>query len=265
MKIQHSRLSICSLMSALFLTLTATVPTSAGGFPSVDGSGAWQLSATAYMWLQGISGHVSALGHESDFNAGASDLMKYADYSAQGIAVLRFRRWLLLADASWTPLTVDKSSSTLLPLPPGMAFQVEYRPLIATSEVGYRLLSGPGYDLDGLAGVRYWHFRATLSLNPSPAGRSLSSTTKWADPVVGIRLRRTILPRLEATVWGDIGGAGAGSHLDYQVVSGLGYRLTPGWFFDGAWRRLYADYRGDRLQSRTTESGMVFGLTRRIF
>ena len=81
---------------------------------------------------------------------------------------------------------------------------------------------------------------------------------------MGARIQRRILPRLQATVLVDIGGFGAGARLDTQFVGGLDLAIIGRLGLDAAWRQTYADYEQDQLHSKTTESGLVAGVTYRI-
>jgi len=250
-------LTAAALASSMTSALAADV-----GDDTMSGNG-WCLDATAYLWLQGVNGNVTALGLKIDIDASPSDLMSYAQFPVQGVVSTQYRRWVGIADGSWTPLTVNKSSSAVLPLPPGIAVQVKYSPVIATAEAGYRIAEVDGYSVDGLAGARFWYLDAKLTLTPSPFG-TIDKSVYWFDPIVGARFRKQLLPRLEATALGDVGGFGAGAQLDYQLVGALGLAVTPRLGFDAAWRQTYADYKQGQLHSKTTESGLVAGVTWRI-
>ena len=247
---------------ALGMISTAQAQTSGANF-ELRPQATWRLDATAYAWFQGVNGDVTALGHKVSIDASPSDLMSYADFPVQGIVNVQEGRLLAIADGSWTPLTVKKSSSTVLPLPPGMAVEVKYSPVIATAEAGYRIADVRGYSIDGLAGARFWYLDTRITLTPSPFG-TIDKAVYWFDPIAGARLEKQITPRLEATALGDIGGFGAGAQLDYQVVGALSLALTPRLALDGAWRQTYADFKQGQLHSKTTESGMVAGVTWRI-
>jgi hypothetical protein len=254
------------LALAASLVLGTLLPTPAGAGTAADETAppTWRIDGTAYVWFQGVNGDVSALGHQVNIDASPSDLLSYAGLPVEAMLGVQHRRFVAIADGSWTPLTVDTANPKLLPLPPGMAVQVKYSPVIATAEVGYRVSDAGGYAVDALAGARYWYLGATLTLTPSPTGSSVSKSDYWFDPIVGARISKSILPRLDATVMGDIGGFGVGADVDYQVVGALGFKITPTWSLDGAWRQMYADYTQDQLHSKTTESGLVAGVTCRI-
>lgn len=260
MKHPASRFISAAVRAGLLLGLAAT-PAAAQSPQSNTATSGWHANATIYFWAQGVHGDASALGHTLGINATAGDLISDADYAAEGLVGIQYRRLLMLSDFSWTPLTVDKSPGSVPSLPPGVALQAKFKPLLITPELGYRLIQRRSLTLDGLAGVRYWHMGTTIALIPSPTGTSQSKSMDWTDPLLGARVQYWLSPRLVARVAGDIGGFSVGSRLDDQLVGGFSYRLLRRWAIDAAWRSLYVDYKQDQFHSRTTESGFVLGVT----
>lgn len=234
------------------------------GAQSVDPGAApdgWRINGTAYVWFQGVHGDASALGQQINIDAGPSQLMSDADFDLQVLVNARYRRFVMVGDISWTPFTVNKSSGSILPLPPGVSMEMKYKPLIATPEIGYRLIEHRALTVDGLVGARYWYFKGTLTLTPSPDGKSHSKTSDWVDPLVGARVQYQLSPRFAARLAGDIGGFGAGARADHQIVAALGYQFARRWAVDAAWRSLYVNYQESQLGARTTMSGAVVGIT----
>jgi len=48
----------------------------------------------------------------------------------------------------------------------------------------------------------------------------------WADPLIGVRYHRDLGNGFSATASGDIGGFGAGAHLDWQLLDTIDYALN---------------------------------------
>ena len=84
------------------------------------------------------------------------------------------------------------------------------------------------------------------------------------DPLVGGRIQAPLSPKAEVTIAGDVGGWGAGSQLDYQVVGLLGYKLKPKLTLLMGYRYLDVDYRNGGATYDTTTSGAVIGVTFKI-
>ena len=255
------------MLKRIFTNLTAGALISmfSAGLIHAQSEGNWEVDATSYFWLQGIHGDISALGQNVGFKATPGDLVGYANFGLSGAVFTRYKRLVVSNDIQWTPLTIDKSGGTAIPLPPGWSVQVGYTPVVDTHEAGYRLIDRHGITIAGLAGVRHWHLGTELTITP-PAGGNVTKTgsSNWTDPLVGARIQVPLTSRLSATIIGDAGGWGAGSELDYQMVGALSYRIKPRWSVDAGWRYLYDDYNPGNLHSRTAQSGLLLGVTYRI-
>jgi hypothetical protein len=225
-----------------------------------NSEGAWQIDGTSYLWLQGIHGTVSALGHEIGFKAGPTDLISRSKLGVQELVAAQYKRLTLTGDILWTPIEVDSSNSLLNP-PPAILSKAKYNPVIITPEIGYRVVDNRHIQIDGLTGLRYWRIGADFTIAPAAGGGTLSKPVDWVDPLVGARIKVPVSNRLSATLWADAGGWGTGSQLDYQMVGALSYRLKSKWSLDTGWRYLYSDYSNSLLHSRVAQSGIFLGVT----
>ena len=78
---------------------------------------------------------------------------------------------------------------------------------------------------------------------------------------MGARIQFPLSPKVLATIWGDVGGWGAGSQLDYQIVGALSYKFKPKWAMGVAWRYLFMEYSKNQFTTQLAESGIVLGVT----
>jgi hypothetical protein len=243
-------------------TVAALISIASAGLIHAQSEQNLEVDATSYFWLQGIHGDVNALGQNVDFKATPSDLAKDANFGLSGAVFTRYKRLIVINDIQWTPVSINKSGGTALPLPEGSSVKVDYTPVIDTHEAGYRLVDNRRISVDGLAGVRHWHLGTELTLTP-PAGGNITKTgsSNWTDPLVGARIQVPLSSKLSATVIGDAGGWGVGSELDYEIIGALSYRVARRWSTDAGWRYLYDDYNPGSLHSRTTQSGLIVGVT----
>jgi opacity protein-like surface antigen len=83
----------------------------------------------------------------------------------------------------------------------------------------------------------------------------------WLDPLAGARIKFPISHKLTAAIQGDAGGWGVGSHLAYQMLGAISYRIKPRWALDAGWRYICTDYSSGQIHSRVAQSGIVIGLT----
>ncbi len=81
---------------------------------------------------------------------------------------------------------------------------------------------------------------------------------------MGGKIEAAVSQKAVITVAGDVGGWGAASQLEYQIVGLLGYKLKPSMTLQGGYRYLYADYQKGGPANATNKfafSGIVLGLT----
>jgi hypothetical protein len=129
---------------ALLLTPTGYAQTATGQADNGDTSESpWRVTTTYYMWLQGVHGDASALGRNFAFKASPSDLASNASFGYQGLIDVQYKRLIVVADSLWTPVSITKSSPSLLTLPEGVSATVKYTPMVFTQEAGYRVIDTP--------------------------------------------------------------------------------------------------------------------------
>jgi hypothetical protein len=101
----------------------------------------------------------------------------------------------------------------------------------------YRALAQPEQYVDVGVGLRAWGFGGGITLNqgllPSFA---VTRGTAWADPQIGARYHRDLGNGFGATVYGDVGGFGAGAHIDWQALATIDYAVKD-------WIDLHAGFR----------------------
>ena len=118
-------------------------------------------------------------------------------------------------------------------------------------------------QLDLTAGIRYVYMKSVVDIDIEPGALGLfpsriksTSRKDWVDPVLGARTRLALSDRWLLSVRGDIGGFGVGSASDFswQVVAGMGYRLTDRTTLSAGYRKLDIDYKsGDAELDMTLE------------
>jgi hypothetical protein len=238
---------------------TAPLPEKLSG--SDDDS--WHISVSPYLWLPGVHGTIGAFGRNADFRASPSDLLSHFRFGLLGSVEARRQRMLTNMDLMFLRLRADRA----LPFPPGLlatSAQLTANMFILTPKVGFRLIDATKLKADFLTGFRYWHFGETLQFSPSPLGLNFSKAQNWVDPLVGGRIAADLSRKTVFTLAGDVGGWGAGSQLEYQIVGLLGYKLNPAMTLLGGYRYLYVDYqKGGQAGAivTTAMSGVVLGVT----
>jgi hypothetical protein len=219
--------------------------------------GAWHLVVSPYLWFPGVHGTLGSGGRTASVHASAGDLLSHFRIGLMGTADLRRNRLLLPVDVIWIRLGDDKA----LPFPGFGESSADVRAsqFVLTPKIGYRVVDRDVLKVDALTGFRYWHVGQNLQFNPS--GAEFSGSLNWVDPLVGGRIQAALSPKVSVTIAGDVGGWGAGSQLDYQVVGLLGYRIKPAWTLQAGYRYLYVNYRSGGVIFDAATSGVMFGVS----
>jgi hypothetical protein len=206
-----------------------------------------------------VHGTVGARGRTASVHASASDLLSHFRFGLMGAMEARYKRVVLPLDMMWVRLGDDKA----LPGPNLLATTANMKgsEFILTPKIGFRVIDQEKFKIDALTGFRYWHFGENLQFTPSTLGLDFSASQNWVDPLVGGRIQAALSPKVEVTIAGDVGGWGAGSQLDYQMVGLLGYRIKPKWTLQAGYRYLDVNYRSGGSVVDTATSGVVFGVT----
>jgi hypothetical protein len=250
-----------------FVSSTATAPTPAvtDQPPAPDAPAAgtasdsdWHLVVSPYLWFPGVHGSIGGPnGEQVGFKASPGDLLSHFRFGLMGAVEPRYKRILLPLDVMWIRLGTDRA----LPNTPSQGVaNLKAQEFILTQKVGYRVIDQEKIKIDALAGFRYWHFHESVGFTTNSL--NFSASQNWVDPLVGGSITGILMPKVEVTVGGDVGGWGAGSQIDYQAFGLLGYRIKPALALQAGYRYLYFDYRrstGSFLDTAT--SGVIFGVS----
>jgi hypothetical protein len=219
----------------------------------------WHFDMSPYIWLPGVHGTIGALGRDSSVHATPRDLIANFRFGLMGTVDVR-RKWLLLpVDMMWVRLGDSKA----LPFPNLGAANADVKAgeFIFTPKVGVRVLNRETVKIDALAGMRYWHFSENVRFVPSNLNLSFSSSQDWVDPLVGGRITGVLAPKIVTIIFGDVGGWGTGSQLDYQFGAILGYRIKPNLTMQAGYRYLFVNYRNGAATIQIVTSGLLLGAT----
>jgi len=229
---------------------------------SATASEGWRIDSTGYLWFPGTHGNLNALGHNLGYKASAADILSHFGFGFMGLVGLQYKRLVLTSDLLAIGLKSSNTRELQTPSVPEITSEVKFREVMFTQKIGIRVVENEKIKIDALTGFRFWHLGTTLTVTPPPSGGSPYASQNWADPLVGGRIQVPLGAKLVALVAGDVGGWGAGSQLEYQIVGGLTYKVKPKWALGAAWRYLYLDYNNrTRLSSQTALSGVTLGVT----
>lgn len=265
----------------------------------------WEVQATFYGWLASIDGEVNAGDVSRDFEVKFRDILDDLGWAIMGNVEGRYKRALLIVDTLGMQMVsdVDDGPRTQPFAGPagfvagdltvgGFDLHTRLTTWAIDNKLGFRALSIPltklagkspeaddlrRFDVDLLAGVRYWRITnktnleidpATLTVNgsqvplpgilPNVALRhgvrlpgtflngvdaQATETVDWADPIVGLRVRAAVTRRWSLFAQGDVGGwnIGNASDLTWQAMLGQQFQISEHWGFQGGYRALAVD------------------------
>jgi hypothetical protein len=220
-----------------------------------DPTPGWHVDVAPYLWFPGIDGTAGALGHTTSVHVTAGDVLSNFNFGLMGMVEARYKRVVIPIDFMWVKLT-DYSG---IPITDNVeSVKVKMNQDIFTPKIGYRLVDNPGFNVDWVIGIRYWHLGNTFTLQPTQIANGFYGAANWVDGVQGAKFQAFLTPKLLLTVAGDAGGGGA--KLDYQVVGLLGYKLKR-ITIQGGWRYLAIDKAPtERAFADLAMTGVILGV-----
>ncbi|MBB4042128.1 hypothetical protein GGR34_003813 [Microvirga flocculans] len=252
----------------------------------------WTFRFTPYGWLISLNGTQTVRGRSESVNASFLDVLEQSDslVALMGDAELRNGPFALFGDVVWTKIGLDRSTVRSRALAPGVsgtvgaALSLDVEMAIVEAGAAYEVARLGPLAFDVLAGMRYWHQSADLSLGIAAGVQTAdlaiagaraiarSGSVDWLDPLVGARIRYAVAPGQELFLRGDIGGFGAGSDFSWQAFGGYGFDFGTynGITFSGVigYRALSVDYaQGEgrrRYEFDMLQHGPVLGISARF-
>ena len=219
----------------------------------------WHFALSPYLWFSAIHGTVGVGGRDASVHAGFGDIISNLNLGLMAASEVRHKRLLLLTDVMWIKLSDDKG----LPenQPGEITAKAKLQNFMLGPEVGYRFIEQPRLNVDAFTGFRYWHLGSDLEFEPNPLGQKFSTSQNWVDPLLGARIQTPLSAKLRLTLFGDVGGFGAGSELEWQVASLLGYQINKRFTLQAGYRYLDVNYRNSGFKYDVAMSGMLLGAT----
>ena len=241
-----------------FLSLLA--PLAIGADDSAD----WRFELSPYAWVAGLKGEVGTLPGEpaAPIDVAPSDVIDNLDAVLMLIFNARRGRHGLYADIFYADIRAEEE---LIPPPVDLKLRIQAESTLATLAYQYEFFRHDGASAELLAGARYWQVDNLLRFGGGSgllAGRRISSSESWTDPLLGIRGRMPLgESRFYLTGGGAVGGFGVGSDSFYELSGAIGYRWSDAIATAVGYRRYEVDYRDSGFSYDVTQQGWQFGLT----
>jgi len=252
----------------------------------------WTFRVTPYGWLTALDGTQTVRGRSVKVDASFIDIVRESDtlVALMGDFEARNGPFGLLANVAWSKIGIERGDVRTRALAPGVTgtltatLGLDIEMVIAEVGGAYEVARAGPVAFDFLAGARYWHQEADLSLDVTAAVQvedlevagsrafARSGSVDWLDPIIGARLRYAVAPGHELLLRGDIGGFGVGSDFSWQAIGAYGFEIGTyqGITFSGVvgYRALYVDYvQGEgrqRYEFDMLQHGPVLGFSARF-
>jgi hypothetical protein len=218
----------------------------------------WTTTPSIYLWLTGMHGDVGTAARQASVHASPWEVLSHFRFGIMAEADIRHGRFIAPVDLVWARLGEDKSKSVSQSV--GASAKVKLDEVVFTPKMGYRVIDQK-VKVDGLVGFRYWHIGSTLAYAGPLVVKYFDVSQNWMDPLVGGRITVPLSPKAEFVVAGDVGGWGAGSELDYQVVGLLGYQVKPKLGLLVGWKYLDVNRRTTDFVFDMAQTGAFVGFT----
>ncbi len=186
-----------------------------------------RLEFAPYVWLTTLNGDLTVNGNTRHVNFTYDDFFKYSNLGLSGHVELKKRNWALIFDWLYVDLIKNPTYTEL-----------------SLGEVSLAIRLSENLEIIG--GGRYFKSEVEFREDTESLGKDEKS---WVDPIIGGRFTMDLTKYLMFTFRADVGGFGIGSDFQWNIASGIGYRLSNITFM-AAYRIWYAKYKtgsGDNL------------------
>ncbi len=192
-----------------------------------------RLDIAPYVWLTTMNGDVTVNGSTRHINFTYEDFFQYSNLGLSGHIEVKKRNWAIIFDWIYVDLLKDPTYTEIT---------------LGELSLAIRLSK----SLEILGGGRY--FKSEIEYRDDPENLN-KVEKKWVDPIIGGRFTTDLTKFLVFMFRADVGGFGIGSNFEWNIASGIGYRLANITFM-AAYRIWYANY-----ESGSGENLFVYDMT----
>jgi hypothetical protein len=256
-----------NLALAAALALAWAAPKGAAAEPPSESGQGWAVEVTPYLLITGLHGDFGLIQAIPPVHVGLTpiDVFSSLRFGFMGAIQVRHDRFVALSDNIYAHNKFHKHVG--IRDPDFLTVNVTSKMFISTDMVGIRFYDPAthgGVAIDALAGARVYNIDNGLDLIGPRRVFNGDHTEFWVDPLIGVRAMAPIRGRLSWSLYGDVGGFGAGSRLSGEIFGSLKYAFDRHWSSVIGWRYLYTDYKHEGFVYKTTLNGPLLGVTYRF-
>jgi hypothetical protein len=199
-----------------------------------------------------------------DVDVGFGEIFENIDWFPPPVMLvgeLRHDRFAAFTDFIYLGLD---SNDEMTKGPAAAAADLELHTIVWTFGGAYRVIDGERGHLGLLAGGRLWNVDAEGSLIGLPVARQRSGSKTWVDPIVGVNGRLELGAGFALQAEADVGGFGAASDIDWQVMGTLQYQIAESVSLAAGYRYLAVDFDDGAFLYDVALHGPIIGATIRF-
>lgn len=223
----------------------------------------WEFRLSPYVWFAGFEGDVASIPGTTVIPIDISPSDALSDTEASLMAMFEGKKngKGFFVDFLYSDM---QSEETLLS-DINLGLNSTSKTTILSGAYLHELYNQDQSVVDAFIGVRYWDIDTHLAFIGglgTLAGRTLSHTESWVDPLLGIK-GRTMIGDTKFYAAGGvaIGGFGVGSDLFYDVNANIGYKWSDTIGTSVGYRLFDLDYEKDGFVYDVRQQGLIAGLT----
>lgn len=209
----------------------------------------WDLAIFGYGWLIASEASFDTEFGVFEADRGIRDNLDDLNLAAMAAVSFRYRRFVAFLDGVWMQIS-DESSVVNGRLDGDVTIAH------VDGKLGFRLIDrtapwadvtrgdAPRVTFDLMGGARWWYTRAEIDARfPILPNRQFDVDKDWVDPLVGARVQVGILPSVNLSVIGDVGGfdIGDGSELTWMVAPTVNWRPSRRWSLHAGYKHVKAE------------------------
>ncbi|MEM7742780.1 MAG: hypothetical protein AAF409_03630 [Pseudomonadota bacterium] len=177
---------------------------------------AWEYRITPYVWAPTLQLDTSIGGAPSTSSDTA--LLDILDFAFLSTGEVRKGDWGLIVEFNYLDLSNDFTFA-------GSAVKgkSDLKGVMGGAALAYRFLTQDGLAIDAFGGLRVWSLETTADFRTLP---TVSRKNTFVDPIVGLRASYDISPDWFVSGLAEVGGFGAGSDLQWEVIGRVSYRFN---------------------------------------
>lgn len=227
------------LMAVLMITVSRPGGSQADETP-------WEFRFTPYVWTPTLYTDLR-IGSEPEVDSDSSvRLLDVLDFAFLANGEARRGEWGVIAEFNYLALSSDATSAS------GQMADTGVDGVMGGAALAYRIFENEDIKADLLGGFRVWSLEATIDFQTMP---SVSRTKTWVDPLFGVRASFDLTRDFFVDGLADVGGFGAGSDLQWEILGRAGYRINDAIAVVVGYRHLAVDFENDGLSLDAAMTG----------